>query len=165
MPYPTRLTVLPEQLIYYRDVLLKVCLLRSDVLGSVRRDCVDATAQTSHVPAPASPLQFLLQEEGTSLLCLLRGPCPERIPAVTSQDCTGPGVPLGASLRAGVCTAKLNGERATTGTFAVPSFVLLDAALFLETCKPKAYKMGGENWDILGFICGICGPVPQCFPG
>lgn len=100
-------------------------------------DCVDKTAQTSCVPAPAS-LQFLLQEEGTPLLCLLRGPCPMCVPAVTSQHCTGLGVPLGSRLWAGVGTAKLKGERATTGTHAIPSFVLLGAGLFLETHNPKA---------------------------
>lgn len=138
MPHPAHLPLLPEELIRHSDVLLRVRLPGSGVLGKVRRDCVDATAQTSCVPAPASPLQFLLQEGGAPLLCLLRGPCPVRIPAVTSQDCIALGVPLGNSLRAGVRTAKLKGECATTGTRAVLSFVLLDAALFLERHKPKA---------------------------
>lgn len=137
MLHPTHLALLPKELMRHRAVLLRVHLPRSDVLGTGRRDCVDTTAQTSCVLAPAS-LQFLLQEEGTPLLCLLGGPCPVRVPAVTSLDCTGLGVPSRSSLRAGVRTAKLKGECATTGTHAIPSFVLLDAALFLETHKPKA---------------------------
>lgn len=39
MPHPARLTLLPEELICHRDVLLRVCLPRSDVLGNVMRDC------------------------------------------------------------------------------------------------------------------------------
>lgn len=75
MPHPTRLALLPEELICCRDVLLRVRFPRSDVLGTVRTDCVDTTAQTSCLPAPASLLQFLLQEERTVLLCLLCAPC------------------------------------------------------------------------------------------
>lgn len=44
MPHPTHLALLPEELICRRDVLLRVHLPRSDVLGTVRMDCVDATA-------------------------------------------------------------------------------------------------------------------------